>query len=428
VLYKVYAKILLNRLKEAGAEQRVSSRQFGFKSGCSTEDALYIVRRRIEQAWASRGGRTHLLALDWRKAFDSISPSRLMYALKRFGLNESMLSAIAKIYDGRSFHVKDEGVTSTERPQLAGISQGCPLSPFLFGMLMTVLMTDARGKLSPLAKTAFASRDLEDVLFADDTLWISTSGQHVEEYMAAVTDCGSQYGLQIHWDKVYYVPVCTQQSIRNPYGQPIPAHESMVYLGSTIHSNGKFGCEIGRKIGKTTATFRSLQSVWKHARISSRRKVHLFESLVLSQLRYALASAWLWKSDLRRLDGFQAGCLRQILGIPCSYVSRISNQRVREQCDVQLFSKTVRRAQLQLLGQVITNEKRTVLKDVTFHGETFQSETSAFVRRVGRPRQNWTEQLLAIMKSTAGSNERWLQAVECPALWNEIAYNATRVL
>ena len=356
VLYKVCAKILLNRLKEAGAEERVPSRQFGFKSGCSTEDALYIVRRRIDQACASHGGKIFLLALDWRKAFDSISPDRLMHALKRFGLNESMLSAVAEIYKGRMFYVRDEGITSSARPQLAGISQGCPLSPFLFSMLMTVLMKDARDRLSESAKAAFETGDLEDVLFADDTLRISTSGQHVEEYMVAVTECGSQYGLQIHWDKVYYVPVCHQQPIHKPSGEPIPPQDSMVYLGATIHSNGKFGCEIGRKIGKAAAAFRSLQTIWKHARISKRRKVQLFESLVQSQLRYALASAWLLKSDLRRLDGFQAGCIRQILKIPCSYISRVSNQRVREQAGVQPFSKAVRSTQLQLLGQVIGNE------------------------------------------------------------------------
>ena len=120
VLYKVYAKILLNRLKEAGAEERVSSRQFGFKSGCPTEDALYIVRRRIEQAWSCRGGKTYLLALDWRKAFDSISPDRLMHALKRLGLNDSMLSAVSEIYKGRLFHVRDEGIASSERPSPRG--------------------------------------------------------------------------------------------------------------------------------------------------------------------------------------------------------------------------------------------------------------------------------------------------------------------
>ena len=36
VLYKVYAKILLNRLKAAGAEARLWSRQFGFRSRRST--------------------------------------------------------------------------------------------------------------------------------------------------------------------------------------------------------------------------------------------------------------------------------------------------------------------------------------------------------------------------------------------------------
>ena len=71
VLYKLYATVVLNRLKSGGAEARLWDRQFGFRSGRSTEDALFIVRRRVEQALASRGGRSFILALDWRKAFDA---------------------------------------------------------------------------------------------------------------------------------------------------------------------------------------------------------------------------------------------------------------------------------------------------------------------------------------------------------------------
>ena len=200
----------------------------------------------------------------------------------------------------------------------------------------------------------------------------------------------------------------------------------MVYLGSTIRNDGKFGCEIGRKIGKAAAIFRSLQSIWKHSRIKTKRKVKLFDSLVLGQLRYARASAWLLKSDLRRLDGFQVACLRQILRIPCSYISRVSNQRVREQCGMQPFSKAVRTAQLQLLGPVITNDRKKVQKEVTFHKDSLESETSAFVSRVGRPRQNWTEQLLTIMKQAAGTNEHWLRAVSSSKDWwpVELIYKA----
>ena len=80
VPYKLYATILLNRLKAAGAEGRLWDRQFGFRSGRSTEDALFIVRTGGEQALASRGRKAFILALDWAKAFDSISLERLLQA------------------------------------------------------------------------------------------------------------------------------------------------------------------------------------------------------------------------------------------------------------------------------------------------------------------------------------------------------------
>jgi len=84
-----------------------------------------------------------------------------------------MLQAVGEIYDNRSFVVADGGKESDPRPQRAGISQGCPLSPFLFGMVMTVLMHDARSMLSNAASHACTKGELEEVLFADDTLLIT---------------------------------------------------------------------------------------------------------------------------------------------------------------------------------------------------------------------------------------------------------------
>ena len=95
-----------------------------------------------------------MLALDWKKAFDCIEPERLLTALKRFGVSDPMCEAIANIYQDRLFWVRDTGQKSDSRPQLAGISQGCALSPFLFGILMTVLMTDAQALLCDDARKA----------------------------------------------------------------------------------------------------------------------------------------------------------------------------------------------------------------------------------------------------------------------------------
>ena len=49
--YKIFAVILLNRLKDAGAENRLWSTQFGFKSKHGTVDALFAARRTIEEQW-----------------------------------------------------------------------------------------------------------------------------------------------------------------------------------------------------------------------------------------------------------------------------------------------------------------------------------------------------------------------------------------
>ena len=243
-----------------------------------------------------------------------------------------MRQAIRKIYEQRFFQVRDEGEVSDPRPHKAGISQGCPLSPFLFGILMTVSMTDAEIMLSPEATLAFDNKSLEDVLFADGTLLISSRGQHLEEYMAAVMHCGNHYGLQIHWRKVNYVQVCSEQSIRNPAGQVIQQKEAMPYLGSTIHGGGRYGCEISRKIGAAKEAFRFLHNIWKHGGISKQRKVQLFDALIISKLQYATASAWLLKGELRRLDGFQVQCFRQILKVPSPYISRISNKTILGRC------------------------------------------------------------------------------------------------
>ena len=111
-----------------------------------------------------------MLALDWKKTFDSINVDGLLSALTRFGLPEHFVSVIRAIYSDRVFEVKDCGVTSAKRRQLSGICQGCPLSPYLFVIVMTILMHDAHAALGVTATAAVHRGDLYDILYADDTL------------------------------------------------------------------------------------------------------------------------------------------------------------------------------------------------------------------------------------------------------------------
>ena len=95
------------------------------------------------------------------------------------------------IYKDRTFQVSDGGVTSDPHKQNAGICQGCPLSPFLFVAVMTVLMVDASTSLKSSTQGAVSAgaaqaRFLFDLLYADDTLIIGSQARGVEELARAV--------------------------------------------------------------------------------------------------------------------------------------------------------------------------------------------------------------------------------------------------
>ena len=99
----------------------------------------------------------------------------------------------------------------------------------------------------------------------------------------------------------------------------------------------------------------------------------------------------------------------------------MSNGKVRQIAGQEAFSKMVRASQLKLLGQVLIDPSKQILKHVAFHGDSLVPETEAFVRKVGRPRDNWTTQLTQIMRQAAGSLQDWLRITSSMRDWREVA-------
>jgi hypothetical protein len=190
--------MLKERLLQVKVDGALWGSQFGFRSGYSTEDAIFIARRRIEIAKAQRNGRITLLALDWRKAFDCINVSSLIDALRRFGIPSTVLDLLRDFLTSRTFCVTECGVTSAAHQQASGISQGCTLSPLLFVMIMSVLLHDAVAELGAEAKAVHARGDLAELIYADDTLLYSSVDAHVTDYLRAVATVGRRYGMELH--------------------------------------------------------------------------------------------------------------------------------------------------------------------------------------------------------------------------------------
>ena len=215
--YKLFAIIILQSLRNAGAQQQIWPTQFGFKQKCGTNDALFVARRVIEEIWGMRDGKGVFLALDWAKAFDSISPEAMARALHRFGCPSKLVVIVMEIYKRRTFVVHDSGYCSKKRSPHYGICQGCPL----FTIVMTVLLHDAREDFENMQGIVHETFVVQDLVYVEDTLLIGVDGDRVQGYMDSVVLMGEEYGLQLNWNKVEVLPCRMTVNFQSPNGENI---------------------------------------------------------------------------------------------------------------------------------------------------------------------------------------------------------------
>ena len=197
---------------------------------------------------------------------------------------------------------------------------------------MSVVLHDVLDTLPADDKILCEQGCLSTILYADDTLLIISSPEEpLRRLLAAVADKGMQYDLALRWGNFQLLGVRCRFSIAAPSGDIIPHKESLTYLGITLKDDGRIDCELSRKFGSAWSEFRKLLRLWNHSTMTKELKVHIFQAIVAAQVLYGLSSSWLTTAQVKRLNGFQARCLRRVLRIPASFVSRISNKSVLEQ-------------------------------------------------------------------------------------------------
>ena len=89
-----------------------------------------------------------------------------------------------------------------------------------------------------------------------------------------------------------------------------------------------------------------------------------------------------------------ARCLRRLLRIPAAFISRVSNASVHARADVPRFSDQFLKQQLLMFGKVALAPPGSHLRMSCFVGDSLSPQIGRFVLKVGRPRQNWTCELL----------------------------------
>ena len=149
------------------------------------------------------------LALDWQHAFDSALPESLSAVQKQFGVPGAFVEMVNAVYHSRRFRVRDGRVLSSWHEQSFGISQGCRLNPFLFVILMSVLLQDAKSSLTAMAQVPTM------LVYAEGTLLLGIDIQDLQQFMSAIGQAGRTYGLSFNLRKEQQTHTYTQKHARN---------------------------------------------------------------------------------------------------------------------------------------------------------------------------------------------------------------------
>ena len=148
---KIFEKAAISQLENHFAHI-FTTRQFGFRKKTSTIDCI---TNYLGNIISNRSSHHHLMvAMDLRKAFDSLPFDILIEKLKMYGLGNLAIKWMQSYLTGRTQVVVVRDTTSNSLETRCGIPQGSVMGPFIFIIYINDVVNCS---------------EFEKYIFADDT-------------------------------------------------------------------------------------------------------------------------------------------------------------------------------------------------------------------------------------------------------------------
>jgi hypothetical protein len=298
-IYKIYAAIIQKRLADK-LDDQLQKTQYGFRRKRGTAQAIHCVRR-LADIGESTGEMVLPVLLDWEKAFDKVTRDGLFSAIERMNVPQKLINVIRSLYDKPQFKVEVDGRTSEWKEQQTGIRQGCPLSPYLFLIVMTVLFHDVHeGDTQNLIKHRVPGARFDEIFYVDDTICISQSTRSMNKFLKSIEDEGSKCGLKLNKKKCELVHTGRTPHVHFQDGQKVPQMDEVKYLGCSINRWSNTTREVNKKVSECTATLQKLNTFWRHSSCPDRFKIRAQDAVIKSELLYGLESAQLIAANMEK--------------------------------------------------------------------------------------------------------------------------------
>lgn len=362
---KLLERVLDKRLRE---ETEVCSEQFGFMKGRGTMDAVFALRQ-VMESYRDKQRELYMSFIDLENAYDWVPRSEVWRSMRSKGVKEKYVKVVQDMYREVTTRVKSTVGTTEPFPVRVGLHQGSVLSPYLFNLLMDVLVEEVT-KEAPWS-----------MLFADDIVLVSESREELQERLELWRGLLEDYGLKVSRQKTKYLE-CNMAQGGDLFMQDYKLQkvDAFKYLGSYIAKDGGLEREIDHRIQAAWNNWKRTSGVLCDKKISARVKGKVYKTVVRPAFLYGAETWPLKKLQERKLDVAEMRMLRWMCGVT------IQKDRIRDTVKVVEVSAKTQEKRLQWFGHV----KR---RDEDYVGVRVMQMDVQGRRRQGRPKLRWEARL-----------------------------------
>ena len=328
VLYKLFSKLMYKRLYPI-LDRAQCKDQAGFRNKFGTVDHMFVLTMLHEKSQEFNLN-TWVAAIDFKKAFDSISQDYLWKALDEQNVPAAYVAVLRSLYTDQSAQVKTD-VLSRRFGIHRGTKQGDPLSSLLFNALLERVMS--RVKKSFVEKkygiqmgfgaleTAGDTR-LTNLRFADDVLVTGRTLQQLSDMLLLMHDESEASGLHLHPEKTKIISSTNREHrprqkfvrVGDMKIEVLPRDGKIKYLGRQITFENATVVELSNRIKAAWAKFMQFKHELTKKTYSLSDRLRLFESVVTPTVLYG-SETWTLTAEMARLlKTTQRRMLRMILG------------------------------------------------------------------------------------------------------------------
>lgn len=321
-LSKVYEHVLCNQMNRfIKVNNLLYEHQYGFRPHLSTESAISCC---YDSLTSQEKLHTVVVAVDLKKAFDSVHHGLLKLKLTKFGFGNQALNCISNYLLGRAQFVQfsdgDREVQSNLTEILGGIPQGSVVGPPIFLIFNNDLPLYVKLKALNRVLSKF-----KILLFADDVLFVISNKdlEQLEIDTFILLNIFCQWAdlnfFQFNADKTKCMLMTKRNIIRHFRlfigDKEIEMVTLLKYLGILLENNFSFDSHVNNICNKLHSAIFVLKVMAKYSELSVLFMV--YHSLFMSHINYCLL---VWSnckiSLVQKVFILQKKALRTMLQLP----------------------------------------------------------------------------------------------------------------